>query len=145
MNFQELLVKVNQRIASLYTNSGTDTETGAVEINDHILMLSVKFPLEWDQWVKDQAHLTKMQELHKKVQEHLVTNKMSYTIVPELNCLFLKDKAGHVVKEIYLAKVDGLLKKHLALDTTTENFYLIKSLMVKNHRLEVLALFEGLT
>ena len=144
MNFQELLNKVNSRIQELYSNAGTDTDSGGAEINDHLLMLSVKFPLDWDQWIKEQDHLAKIQELHKKVQDKLIVNKMSYTIVPELNCLFIKDKAGHIVKEMHLSKIDGLLQKHLGLDSTHEHFYLIKSLMVKNHRMEILALAEGL-
>lgn len=144
MNFQELLTKVNSRIKDLYSNSGTDTEAGGVEVNDHLLMLSAKFPAEWDQWEKEQAHLAKIKDLQKKVQEKLTVNQMSYTVVPELNCLFIKDKAGHVVKEMYLSMIDGLLNKHLGLESTHEHFYVIKSLMVKNHRMEVLALAEGL-
>jgi hypothetical protein len=144
MNFSELLTKVNSRLQELYTNASTDPDSGASEISDHLLMLQVKHPQDWQTWVEQQAHLVKMQGLHKKVQDKLTTQKMTYTIVPELNYLFIKDQAGHVVKSMNLAQIDGLLQKHLGLESSHEHFYVVKSLMVKNHRMEILALAEGL-
>lgn len=144
MNFSELLTKVNTRLQELYTNSQTDTESGGVEIKDHLILLEVKHPLEWQAWLNGQTHLLKFQALAKKVQDKMINQKMTYTIVPELNYLFLKDKTGVVVKEINLAVIDALLQKHLGLDSSHEHFYVVKSLMVKNHRMEVLALTEVL-
>lgn len=144
MDFHQILDLINQKIKELYHSDSGEFESGAEEIHNHLLLLEVKFPQELANLLSSHPSHKKLSILEKKVLKKLHKDKLSYSVVPELNQLYIKDQNRHVIQAVSLTNLDQLLDFHLDLKSTQPNFWVIKNFLIKNHRLEILALAHGL-
>jgi hypothetical protein len=144
MDFQSILAKINNNIKHLFSQETIDLDLASKEVEDYLITLESKFSADYQNWIDSNQVLVKYSQLEKKLLNHLKQNKLSYSVVSELNQIYLKDEKNHVVQVVSLINIDKMLEDVLNLKKDHEHFYIIKSLLSKNHRIEVVALSHGL-
>lgn len=134
-DFKSVLEKIENQIAFLEKNS-KDLDQDVKQISDFFYFLETKYEKEFSDFTADVNKI--YNNLQAKVYKYLRDQNIKYTLISELNKIYISKDNGEVIHFAILTNPIALLK----IETSTP--YVLKYYLSKNQKLEVLSLAAGL-